>query len=45
MTFYQFFALYALPVILAGGGLLYAILSRRELRERHRHDMASKIKP
>jgi hypothetical protein len=35
MTFYQFFALYALPVLLAGGGWFYAVLSRRELREKY----------
>jgi hypothetical protein len=26
MTFYQFFALYALPVLLAAGGWLYAVV-------------------
>jgi hypothetical protein len=40
MTFYQFFALYALPVLLAAGGWLYAVLSRRELREKYRHHHA-----
>ncbi|MGY3359778.1 hypothetical protein ACVWZK_006441 [Bradyrhizobium sp. GM0.4] len=40
MTFYQFFALYALPVLLAAGGWSYAVLSRREMREKHRHNHA-----
>jgi len=40
MTFYQFFALYALPVLLAGGGWVYAVISRREIREKHRHHPA-----
>jgi hypothetical protein len=30
MTFYQFFALYALPVLLAGGGLFYAVVTQRD---------------
>jgi hypothetical protein len=40
MTFYQFFALYGLPVLLAGGGWVYALLSRKDLREKYRHHHA-----
>jgi hypothetical protein len=37
MTFYQFFALYALPVLLAAGGWFYALLTRKEFREKRQH--------
>jgi hypothetical protein len=36
-TFYQFFALYGLPVLLAAGGWFYAVILRREIRARHPH--------
>jgi hypothetical protein len=37
MTFYQFFALYVLPVLLAAGGWFYAVSSRKELRDKYHH--------
>jgi hypothetical protein len=40
MTFYQAFPLYVLPVLLAGGGWLYALMTRREIREKYRQHHA-----
>ena len=39
-TFYQYFALYGLPVLLAVGGWIYAISTRREFREKYKQHHA-----
>lgn len=40
MTHLQMFALYGLPIVLAGAGWLYAIGTRREAREIQKHHHA-----